>query len=77
MEKRRRARINHCLNELKSLILEAMKKDVSILYKKPNNFFSTHKKIGKPLLLVLIKDKRLKSKSWSFLSLRGQQQTKN
>jgi len=28
MEKRRRARINHCLNELKSLILEAMKKDV-------------------------------------------------
>lgn len=30
MEKRRRARINHCLNELKSLILEAMKKDVSI-----------------------------------------------
>jgi len=31
MEKRRRARINHCLNELKSLILEAMKKDVSIL----------------------------------------------
>ncbi|XP_036670084.3 protein deadpan isoform X1 [Drosophila suzukii] len=27
MEKRRRARINHCLNELKSLILEAMKKD--------------------------------------------------
>lgn len=31
MEKRRRARINHCLNELKSLILEAMKKDVSII----------------------------------------------
>lgn len=29
MEKRRRARINHCLNELKTLILEAMKKDVS------------------------------------------------
>lgn len=27
MEKKRRARINHCLNELKSLILEAMKKD--------------------------------------------------
>ncbi|XP_046390055.1 flocculation protein FLO11-like [Ischnura elegans] len=27
MEKRRRARINHCLNELKSLILDAMKKD--------------------------------------------------
>ncbi|XP_053963712.1 protein deadpan isoform X1 [Anastrepha ludens] len=27
MEKRRRARINHCLNELKTLILEAMKKD--------------------------------------------------
>lgn len=31
MEKRRRARINHCLNELKSLILDAMKKDVRIL----------------------------------------------
>jgi hypothetical protein len=31
MEKRRRARINHCLNEIKSLILEAMNKDVSIL----------------------------------------------
>jgi hypothetical protein len=29
MEKRRRARINHCLNELKALILDAMKKDVS------------------------------------------------
>ncbi|KAF4527877.1 hypothetical protein B566_EDAN016618 [Ephemera danica] len=27
MEKKRRARINHCLNELKSLILDAMKKD--------------------------------------------------
>ncbi|XP_054286954.1 transcription factor HES-1-A-like [Macrosteles quadrilineatus] len=27
MEKRRRARINHCLNELKSLILDAMNKD--------------------------------------------------
>lgn len=31
MEKKRRARINHCLNELKTLILEAMKKDVSVL----------------------------------------------
>lgn len=31
MEKRRRARINNCLNELKALILDAMKKDVSIL----------------------------------------------
>lgn len=30
MEKKRRARINHCLNELKTLILDAMKKDVSI-----------------------------------------------
>lgn len=44
MEKRRRARINHCLNELKSLILEAMKKDVSILYKKTLQFlFHTQK----------------------------------
>lgn len=34
MEKKRRARINHCLNELKTLILEAMKKDVSV----PNLF---------------------------------------
>lgn len=31
MEKRRRARINNCLNELKTLILDAMKKDVSNL----------------------------------------------
>lgn len=30
MEKRRRARINNCLNELKALILDATKKDVSI-----------------------------------------------
>lgn len=29
MEKRRRARINNCLNELKALILDATKKDVS------------------------------------------------
>ena len=32
MEKRRRARINSSLNELKSLILEAMKKDVSSVF---------------------------------------------
>lgn len=32
MEKRRRARINHCLNEIKTLILEAMNKDVSVCY---------------------------------------------
>lgn len=31
MEKRRRARINNCLNELKGLILDAMKKDVSTI----------------------------------------------
>lgn len=31
MEKKRRARINNCLNELKTLILEALKKDVSII----------------------------------------------
>lgn len=30
MEKKRRARINNCLNELKTLILDATKKDVSI-----------------------------------------------
>lgn len=29
MEKKRRARINNCLNELKTLILDATKKDVS------------------------------------------------
>lgn len=29
MEKKRRARINNCLNELKNLLLEAMRKDVS------------------------------------------------
>jgi hairy-and-enhancer-of-split protein len=33
MEKRRRARINNCLNELKTLILDAMKKDVSAGWK--------------------------------------------
>ena len=32
MEKRRRARINNCLNDLKTLILDAMKKDVSTLF---------------------------------------------
>lgn len=32
MEKRRRARINNCLNELKALILDAMKKDVSTYF---------------------------------------------
>lgn len=31
MEKRRRARINNCLNELKALILDATKKDVSFM----------------------------------------------
>lgn len=31
MEKRRRARINNSLNDLKNLVLESMKKDVSIL----------------------------------------------
>lgn len=30
MEKRRRARINNSLSELKNLILDALKKDVSI-----------------------------------------------
>lgn len=32
MEKRRRARINNCLNELKTLILDATKKDVRKLF---------------------------------------------
>lgn len=31
MEKKRRARINNCLNQLKTLILDATKKDVSVL----------------------------------------------
>lgn len=35
MEKRRRARINNCLNELKTLILDATKKDVSIFKELP------------------------------------------
>lgn len=30
MEKRRRARINNSLNDLKTLVLESMKKDVCI-----------------------------------------------
>lgn len=40
MEKRRRARINESLNELKTLILEAMKKDVSIIQRLWKNFLS-------------------------------------
>ena len=40
MEKRRRARINESLNELKTLILEAMKKDVSIIQSLWNNFLN-------------------------------------
>jgi len=32
MEKRRRARINNSLNDLKTLVLESMKKDVSIIF---------------------------------------------
>lgn len=63
MEKRRRARINHCLNELKSLILEAMKKDVSsILYKKPYNFFSTHKKNWQTFIVSAHKRQAVKIK---------------
>ena len=30
MEKKRRARINNCLGQLKTLVLQAMRKDVSI-----------------------------------------------
>lgn len=41
MEKRRRARINNCLNELKALILDAMKKDVSELKLKQGECTST------------------------------------
>lgn len=32
MEKKRRARINNCLNELKDLLMDAMDKDVSVIY---------------------------------------------
>lgn len=32
MEKKRRQRINRCLNDLKSLVLEGMKKDVSKMH---------------------------------------------
>lgn len=32
MEKRRRARINESLGQLKTLILDALKKDVSVFY---------------------------------------------
>lgn len=31
MEKKRRARINNCLNELKDLLVDAMDKDVSFI----------------------------------------------
>lgn len=47
MEKRRRARINNCLNELKTLILDAMKKDVSIIHTdiSPRTYDRFHKTI--------------------------------
>ena len=32
MEKKRRARINNCLTQLKTLVLQAMRKDVSALF---------------------------------------------
>lgn len=31
MEKKRRARINNCLTQLKTLVLQAMRKDVSLI----------------------------------------------
>lgn len=37
MEKRRRARINESLGQLKTLILDALKKDVSLNYLDPFN----------------------------------------
>lgn len=43
MEKRRRARINNCLNELKALILDATKKDVSVC----TTYESTHQTLDK------------------------------
>lgn len=45
MEKKRRARINHCLNELKTLILEAMKKDVSTKPKGGNKLDPNHQRL--------------------------------
>ena len=41
MEKRRRARINESLNELKALILEAVRKDVSLCFLDEEEQFST------------------------------------
>lgn len=41
MEKMRRARINDSLNELKSLILDALNKDVSI-FELHTPFFNVH-----------------------------------
>jgi len=47
MEKRRRARINNSLNDLKTLVLESMKKDVSIIFYLLHIFYEidTHKNI--------------------------------
>ena len=50
MEKRRRARINQSLNELKTLILEAMKKDVSDIDKTPNFCINKVEKHSKTFL---------------------------
>lgn len=48
MEKRRRARINHSLNELKSLILDALHKDVSSF----NPVQSDHRQLTLAFLFV-------------------------
>ncbi|CAG0892003.1 unnamed protein product [Darwinula stevensoni] len=50
MEKRRRARINNCLNELKALILDSMKKDVSFA---SSPFPARHSKLEKADILEL------------------------
>lgn len=42
MEKRRRARINNSLNDLKTLVLESMKKDVSITVLLYHVFYKTN-----------------------------------
>ena len=39
MEKLRRARINDSLNELKSLVLDALNKDVSFIFCSTNTFY--------------------------------------
>lgn len=54
MEKRRRARINNCLVQLKSLVLQAMKKDVSTNFQIKKSNAKLVKTLIKKLFIINI-----------------------